>query len=104
MRKKSKVGYPTRTCIACRRPAPKPTLRRLAAVDGTVQVDPLARLPGRGAYVCDRQECVEVALRGGGAAVARALRVGRDAIDSEALTAALAPAARRTHQDNEEQR
>jgi predicted RNA-binding protein YlxR (DUF448 family) len=97
------VGYPTRTCIACRRPAAKPTLRRLAAVDGTVQVDPLVRLPGRGAYVCDRQECVEVALRDGGAAVARALRGGRDAIDAEALAAALAPTARRD-QDNEEQR
>jgi uncharacterized protein len=83
------VEYPTRTCIACRRPVAKPTLLRLAAVDGTVQVDPLAQLPGRGAYVCSRQECVEEALRRGGAKVARALRLDRSAVDPETLRMAL---------------
>jgi uncharacterized protein len=86
------VEYPTRTCIACRRPAAKPTLLRLAAVDGTVQVDPLARLPGRGAYVCSRQECVEVALRREGAAVARGLRLNRSAVDVTALQEAMTSA------------
>jgi uncharacterized protein len=86
------VEYPTRTCIACRRPAAKPTLLRLAAVDGTVQVDPLARQPGRGAYVCSRQECVEVALRRGGAAVARGLRLNRSAVDVTALQEAMTSA------------
>jgi predicted RNA-binding protein YlxR (DUF448 family) len=40
-------------------------------VDGRVQADPDQRLPGRGAYVCDRA-CAERALQRGG--FARALR------------------------------
>jgi uncharacterized protein len=79
------VEYPTRTCIACRRPAAKPTLLRLAAIDGTVQVDPLAHMPGRGAYVCSRQECMEAALRRDGMAIARGLRLARGAVDVVAL-------------------
>jgi len=40
-------------------------------VDGRVQADPTQRLPGRGAYVCDRA-CAQRALRRGG--FARAFR------------------------------
>ena len=63
--------------MGCGRVAPKAALLRLAAVraeDGPEQVepgeaarhvvvaDPAARLPGRGAYVCDAR-CAEAALR-----------------------------------------
>jgi predicted RNA-binding protein YlxR (DUF448 family) len=80
---------PTRTCLACRQQAAKPSLIRLASADGTVQVDPDASLQARGAYVCATQECARAALRGEGAAIARALRTGRDAVDIEALRTAL---------------
>jgi predicted RNA-binding protein YlxR (DUF448 family) len=45
--------------------APKSDLRRVVVADGRVQADPAQRLPGRGAYVCDRA-CAERALKRGG--------------------------------------
>ena len=63
--------------MGCGRVAPKAALLRLAAIrpeDGArppgagvaapdvVVIDPAARLPGRGAYVCDAR-CAEAALR-----------------------------------------
>jgi predicted RNA-binding protein YlxR (DUF448 family) len=41
-------------------------------VDGTVVVDPAARLPGRGAYTCRQRTCLERAVQRGG--FARAFR------------------------------
>lgn len=49
---------PRRRCVGCGRLAPKPELLRIAAVDdgrgGTAHavIDALARMPGRGAYLC----------------------------------------------------
>ncbi|MGI9097075.1 MAG: YlxR family protein [Solirubrobacteraceae bacterium] len=65
------VGAPRRRCIGCGALAPKSGLRRVVLVDGRVQADPTQRLPGRGAYVCDRA-CAQRALRRGG--FARAFR------------------------------
>jgi predicted RNA-binding protein YlxR (DUF448 family) len=62
--------------VGCGRVAPKAALLRLAAVrpagassadvrgatPDIVVADPAARLPGRGAYVCDAR-CAEAALR-----------------------------------------
>lgn len=91
------MEIPTRTCLVCRRSAPKTALLRLAVVDGTAQVDPLAIQQTRGAYVCPTPECTAGAVRRDGAVVARALRTGRTAIDVEALRGALhAESARRT--------
>jgi uncharacterized protein len=52
--------------------APKRSLLRWVAADGTVVADPAARLPGRGAYTCRTRACFERAARHGG--FARALR------------------------------
>ena len=68
---------PVRRCLACRRAVAKPNLVRLAVAGGNVIVDPRARQPGRGAYVCGDSDCLEVALRKDGAALARALRFQR---------------------------
>jgi uncharacterized protein len=84
------VGFPTRTCLACRQRSVKPSLIRLAATDGTVQVDPPALLQARGAYVCATQECTEAALHREGNAIVRALRMGRTAMDTAALRDQLA--------------
>jgi predicted RNA-binding protein YlxR (DUF448 family) len=83
------VDVPTRTCLACRTAAAKPSLVRLSVADGSVQVDPHAILQARGAYLCATQDCTEVALRREGAAVARALRMPRTAVHTEQLRAAL---------------
>ena len=68
------AGTPIRRCLSCRHPQPKHSLVRLVAEENTVVVDPEARRHGRGAYVCARTECLDAALKRGGAAVARALR------------------------------
>jgi predicted RNA-binding protein YlxR (DUF448 family) len=83
------VETPTRTCLACRRRSAKPSLIRLTAVDGTVQVDPTASLQTRGAYVCAAQGCASEVLHREGAAIARALRTQRSAVDTARLRAQL---------------
>jgi len=57
--------------VGCGTVAPKTRLRRVVLVDGALQSDPAQRLPGRGAYVCDRV-CAERALKRG--AFQRSLR------------------------------
>jgi uncharacterized protein len=71
---------PVRSCLACRHPAPKHHLVRVAVNDGSVVIDPGARLPGRGAYLCERPACLDAALAKGGARLARALRFPRGTI------------------------
>jgi len=53
----------------------KASLLRFVVSDGAIHADPLAREPGRGAYLCGRPECTEAALRRDGAALRRALRI-----------------------------
>ena len=65
---------PMRTCIGCRRVAPKATLVRITRQDGRPVLDARQRLPGRGAYLCPRQGCFRHADRRG--ALQRAFRAG----------------------------
>ncbi|HAA02073.1 MAG TPA: DUF448 domain-containing protein [Syntrophobacteraceae bacterium] len=53
------VGHvPIRTCVICRRKAPKSALLRLVVRDRTVMEDPEHIAPGRGAYVCRQPACL----------------------------------------------
>jgi predicted RNA-binding protein YlxR (DUF448 family) len=53
---------PQRTCVVCRRVAPKRDLMRLVLdAEGQLRVDGTGRLPGRGAYVCRAPQCVQKA-------------------------------------------
>ncbi len=55
---------PQRTCIACRQVGGKLGLLRIVRTpQGEVRLDDTGKLPGRGAYVCRRAECVEQAIR-----------------------------------------
>ncbi len=70
-------GVPVRSCVACRRRAPKRELLRWTPDrDGVPRPDPAARAEGRGAYVCRTAECVDRLARraGGGGADAEAVR------------------------------
>lgn len=50
-------------CVSCReRFAKKELIRIVAQADGTVTVDPTGRMPGRGAYVCHKPECMKKAV------------------------------------------
>ncbi len=55
---------PQRTCVGCREVLPKRKMIRLVRTANGVQVDPTSKLAGRGAYLHDRRECWERALKG----------------------------------------
>ena len=49
---------PMRTCIACRQLKPKKEMTRVVkTADGEIFADPTGKAAGRGAYVCDEEEC-----------------------------------------------
>jgi uncharacterized protein len=55
---------PQRTCVGCREVLPKRKMIRLVRTADGVQMDPTGKLAGRGAYLHDRRECWERALKG----------------------------------------
>jgi predicted RNA-binding protein YlxR (DUF448 family) len=65
---------PLRTCVGCRISRPRPELVRFTVRGERVVMDPLGRMPGRGAYVCPEPACLRAALKK--ERLARALRVG----------------------------
>jgi predicted RNA-binding protein YlxR (DUF448 family) len=63
MRVKSR-SLPQRTCIACRQVKEKKDLIRLVSTEnGIAEIDVFGKKPGRGAYLCPRKACWELALR-----------------------------------------
>jgi len=55
---------PQRTCIACRQINEKHSLIRLVLTgNGIAEVDMSGKKPGRGAYLCPKKVCWEMALR-----------------------------------------
>jgi predicted RNA-binding protein YlxR (DUF448 family) len=80
-----KRPQPQRTCVACRSTGGKRTLLRVVrAPDGSVSVDPTGKRAGRGAYLCNRLECWQAALKKG--RLDAALRVTMTPDDKLALT------------------
>jgi predicted RNA-binding protein YlxR (DUF448 family) len=57
-------SLPQRTCIACRQVKEKKDLIRLVSTEnGIVEIDAFGKKPGRGAYLCPKRTCWELALR-----------------------------------------
>jgi uncharacterized protein len=55
---------PMRTCVACKETKPKRELLRVVRKpDGHVLLDAAGKVSGRGAYICARLSCWEVALK-----------------------------------------
>lgn len=53
---------PTRTCIGClEKKAKKELIRIVKNQIGEIKLDKTGKLPGRGAYICDKLECLEKA-------------------------------------------
>lgn len=60
--KKRKV--PIRKCLACGEGKPKKELIRVVkTTEGDVKVDLTGKINGRGAYICPRLECLELAIK-----------------------------------------
>jgi predicted RNA-binding protein YlxR (DUF448 family) len=76
---------PQRTCVACRSTSGKRELLRVVRTPaGRVEVDPTGKRAGRGAYLCNRLECWQTALKKG--RLDAALRVTLAPDDKLALT------------------
>lgn len=55
---------PSRTCIGCGAQKGKNELIRIVKNQlGEIKLDKTGKLPGRGAYICDKSECLELAIR-----------------------------------------
>ena len=54
---------PMRMCLGCREMQPKKELIRIVrGQDGTVKADATGKLPGRGAYICPKKECLAACI------------------------------------------
>lgn len=53
------MAKPLRMCVVCRNMLPKEELLRVTEYEGEYSVDPLGKLPGRGAYICRSGSCRE---------------------------------------------
>lgn len=64
--KKGKRGkhVPQRTCVGCRQVMPKRNLIRVVRTAEGVKIDPVGKLPGRGAYLHDARSCWQRAFDG----------------------------------------
>lgn len=55
---------PSRTCIGCGTQKSKTELIRIVKTQsGEIKLDKTGKLPGRGAYICDKPECLNLAIR-----------------------------------------
>ena len=54
---------PVRTCIGCREKAARSDLVRVVLQGGVVVIDEGATLPGRGAWLHRRSECLDLGIR-----------------------------------------
>ncbi|MBQ8110902.1 MAG: YlxR family protein [Clostridia bacterium] len=55
---------PMRMCVGCREMKPKAQLLRVVKPsEGDAHIDRTGKAPGRGAYVCDRAECLKKARK-----------------------------------------
>lgn len=55
---------PQRTCMGCNEKKDKNMLIRVVkSNDGEINIDKTGRMPGRGAYICDKEECLEKAIK-----------------------------------------
>ncbi|HHW89735.1 MAG TPA: YlxR family protein [Clostridiales bacterium] len=58
------MKVPIRTCVACRQPQPKKQLLRVVKTpQGEIKLDSTGRANGRGAYICNRAQCVQDAVK-----------------------------------------
>lgn len=72
----SKGHEPVRICIVCRNRQHKRALARLVITEGRVMVDERKILPGRGAYLCDNEKCLDMAAHNYRNCLNRAFRTG----------------------------
>ncbi len=73
---------PQRTCVGCRQTLAKRGMIRIVRTPEGLRVDPTGKIPGRGAYLHDRQSCWERGIKG---ALAHALKIEISDADRDLL-------------------
>ncbi|NLJ34065.1 MAG: YlxR family protein [Firmicutes bacterium] len=59
-----KRRVPQRMCVGCQQMKPKRELIRIVRTpEEEIHIDPTGKRSGRGAYICPRRECLELALK-----------------------------------------
>ncbi|MDX2137883.1 MAG: YlxR family protein [Chloroflexota bacterium] len=74
---------PIRMCVVCREKAGKRTLTRIVRTEDGIKIDPGGKIKGRGAYLCERPECWERAMKSD--VLAKALKTTLTPEDRERL-------------------
>lgn len=55
---------PERTCMGCKKKAAKDNFIRIVKnKEKEINIDRTGKMPGRGAYICDNIECLEMAIK-----------------------------------------
>ena len=55
---------PQRMCVGCQEMKPKKEMTRIVKTpDNSVEIDLTGKRPGRGAYVCPKEECLQKAIK-----------------------------------------
>ena len=55
---------PQRMCVGCRQMMPKKELIRVVkSPEGVISVDDRGKMPGRGAYICHNEDCLNKAYK-----------------------------------------
>lgn len=54
---------PLRMCIACKESKPKKDLIRIVKNEETFLIDKTGKLNGRGSYICNNEECINILLK-----------------------------------------
>ncbi|MFW2365674.1 MAG: YlxR family protein [Desulforhopalus sp.] len=54
------MSSPQRTCCVCKKKHQKKRLQRFVWRDNSVEADPQQSLPGRGAYCCQSDQCLQL--------------------------------------------
>lgn len=52
-----------RRCVACRQVGNQNDLIRIAKIDGEFVLDKLHKLGGRGAYICNNSNCLNIVIK-----------------------------------------
>lgn len=59
----NKKHTPERTCVVCKEKLDKHILHRIVRTDAGLYLDPSGKMNGRGAYLCDKKSCWELAVK-----------------------------------------
>lgn len=74
---------PMRMCLGCREMKPKRELIRIVRnKDGAINLDPIGKAPGRGAYICPNEVCLNACVKTKALSRAFEAPVSEDVIDA----------------------